>query len=550
MERAHPFSRFPHPLAILFSNMQAHHLCLLYQTPLELWTRSATFFQEGMARGEQCLYVAAQHTPEAVAAALCEHGISTASIESRRVIIQSADAVGLTTNHFSPNEAAAAWNSFAQTALAGGFKGLRLVVDMAWVFKSASSLAQLAEYEAQAERCFAAAPISALCHYNLRQFPEEMLLDALRTHPAVAVDGTIHDNLYYLPPEIFLRQDRRAQFHYYLNQLAPQAAPTLPDALAAPPAKASPWEAAHRKKPAAYLRVPDLSDDNATRRASMHWRWRLYCLGQLRVQRHDGTFVNWNVARGATKKIKTLFAYLLECGQAGAPMERLADLLWHDARDTEKALGRLYHTIHALRVALEPDLSNGRESRHVLIHQGRCFLWLPAEMWQDMTAFEQFCYRGERLLEAGDDENALGCYLAAEKLYGGDLLADIPLAYVEQTDDDWCWSRRYWLEEMYLKLLVGLAGIHRRRSALQEALSYGRQALALDPTNEAAHRELIQILHRAGRPDAVERQYRICEQVLLKHEHRAPESETTRLYNMLMPSSRRRKPQVNQRLAC
>jgi DNA-binding SARP family transcriptional activator len=467
-------------------------------------------------------------------AALEAHGLAAATLgQQSQLIVRRADEGGLVTRPFSADEAVATWRAAAETALAGGFSGLRLVVDMSWVLHNPSSLAQLAEYEARADRFFASADVKVVCQYNQRRFPEEILLDTLRTHPAAVLDGDAHDNTFYVPPDIFLRHDRQAQFYWYLSRLSSND-PASGGAPAAPTAKASPWEAAHWRRSAVATSVQ--STGNRPPRAderSADWRWQIYCLGELRVHRHDGSPVNWNVAKGATKKSKTLFAYLLERGKTGATMEQLADLLWPDKTDTQQALGRLYHTIHALRLALETDLARGQDSRHLLIREGRCFLRLPEETWIDATAFEQFCYKGERLLEAGDDDNALACYLAAEKLYGGDLLADIPLTYAERTSDDWCWSRRYWLQEMYLKLLVGLAGIYRRRSAIQEAMGYSRNALALDPANEAAHREMMQILHCAGRPDAVDRQYHLCRQILLRQDDRQPEAETARLYEEL-----------------
>ncbi len=511
------------------------HLCLFYQTPPQLWPFVASFFRDGLEGNEQCLYVAEEHAPEAVVAALEAHGLAAATLRQQsQLIVRRADEGGLVTRPFSADEAVATWRAAAETALAGGFRGLRLVVDMSWVLHNPSSLAQLAEYEARADRFFASADVKVVCQYNQRRFPEEILLDALRTHPAAVLDGDVHDNTFYVPPDIFLRQDRQAQFYWHLSRLSSND-PASSGTHAEPAAKASPWAAARRRRTTATTTIqstgsrPPRADER-----SADWRWQIYCLGELRVHRHDGSPVNWNVEKGATKKTKTLFAYLLERGKTGATMEQLADLLWPDQADTQQALGRLYHTIHALRLALETDLARGQDSRHLLNREGRCFLRLPDETWIDATAFEQFCYKGERLLEAGDDDDALACYLAAEKLYGGDLLADIPLTYAERTDDDWCWSRRYWLQEMYLKLLVGLAGIYRRRNAIQEAMGYGRSALTLDPSNEAAHREMMQSLHRAGRPDAVDRQYHLCRQILLRQDDRPPEAETTRLYEELM----------------
>ncbi|MFQ5614461.1 MAG: MEDS domain-containing protein [Anaerolineae bacterium] len=517
------------------------HLYLLYQNPLHLWPLIAAFFQEGLERGEQCLYVVEEHPPEAVLTALEAHGLpATKHHQGGGLLLQPADQSALAARPFSVEQAVEGWQSATQQALAAGFRGLRLAVDMSWVLGGPSSLAQLAEYEARADRCFAAHNIRAVCQYNQRRFPEEILLDTLRVHPRLALEGVVRENIYYLPADLFLRQDRRAQFYWYLGRLGQGQAGAPPpplEALSGPAGKTSPWKAA-KVQAGGHRRSP-------VETASRNWRWQVYCLGELRVHRHDGTPVNWSAAKGATRKVKTLFAYLLERGKAGATMEHLADLLWPDESDTGKALGRLYHTVHALRLALEPDLTKGPASRYLTIREGQCFLALPDETWLDVTAFEQFCYRGERLLEASDDENALACYLAADHLYAGDLLADIPVAYAERIDDDWCWSRRYWLQEMYLKLLVGMAGIYRRRGAAQEGLGYARRALALDPCNEAAHRELMRIFHQTGRPDALDRQYHLCREVLSRHENRPPDPETRHLYRELTQKAKN-KPE-NQR---
>jgi hypothetical protein len=40
--------------------------------------------------------------------------------------------------------------------------------------------------------------------YDLERFGAEVLMDTLRTHPRVIVDGTIHDNPYYVEPGKFV----------------------------------------------------------------------------------------------------------------------------------------------------------------------------------------------------------------------------------------------------------------------------------------------------------------------------------------------------------
>ena len=47
-------------------------------------------------------------------------------------------------------------------------------------------------------------PAVLLCLYDLQRFGAEVLVDSLRTHPMVVVDGGLHDNPYYIEPGAFL----------------------------------------------------------------------------------------------------------------------------------------------------------------------------------------------------------------------------------------------------------------------------------------------------------------------------------------------------------
>ena len=48
-------------------------------------------------------------------------------------------------------------------------------------------------------------PAAFCCVYDLQRFGAEVLIDSLRTHPVVVVDGMVRDNPYYIDPGAFLR---------------------------------------------------------------------------------------------------------------------------------------------------------------------------------------------------------------------------------------------------------------------------------------------------------------------------------------------------------
>lgn len=421
-----------------------------------------------------------------------------------------------------------------EAAVAAGFAGLLLLIDMSWLFNSPSGIALQGEFEASLqELMLGALPLRAVCLYHVPMFPEAMVLDAMRTHPRVRTTDGEFENPHFLSPRTFLSGDAAAKVDAWLNSLRPLRRPSGSRTHAM----------RQRALQVATKSVPNGSANPAaasnaaeapTEPTGFGQRWKIRCLGNLRVYRHDGSAVQWSAANGATLKTKTLFAYLLHCGAKGANAEDIADLLWPQANDVSQSMNRLYHTVHCLRMVLSPELKSSRASPYVLGHDHHYHLSLPEGTWMDAPVFEQFCRRGEKLLQADQLEEALACHLAAEQLYTGHLLADIPTEYAQNVDRDWCWSRRYWLDEIYIKMLTQMCSVYRRLGNLERAIAYAENVLKLEPCCELAHQELMRIFHLSGRRDAIERQYRLCVGTLRRHEDRAPSANTRVLFHSLI----------------
>jgi two-component SAPR family response regulator len=364
-------------------------------------------------------------------------------------------------------------------------------------------------------------------------FPDWMVLDAMRTHPRVRTRDGEFENPHFLLPRTFLSGDAAAKLEAWLNSLRPfkLAANSGSQPIRR---KASRTVAAPASDAASRFAVINRTDVAQAEPDRLAQRWKIRCFGNLRIYRQDGTPVRWNVANGATIKTKTLFAYLLHCGTKGANAAEIADLMWPQAEDMSNSLNRLYHTIHCLRMALSPDLKFSRTSPYVLGQDHRYHLSLPEGTWVDVPTFEQFCRHAEKLLKADQLEEALACYVSAERIYTGSLLSDIPVEYAENIDHDWCWSRRYWLEEIHVKMLTQMSCIYRRLENLERATGYAEKALTLESCFEPAHQELMQIFYQMGRRDAIERQYRLCMGALKRHEDRAPSAATRVLFQRLV----------------
>lgn len=223
---------------------------------------------------------------------------------------------------------------------------------------------------------------------------------------------------------------------------------------------------------------------------------RVYCLGPLRVHRGEDqvTAEDWRRGKGASLKAQALLVYLLIRGEAGAGKEELMELLWPGELDMERVANRFHNTLHALRRALEPDLTPGQGSSYI-VYQDESYRLNPLVFcWTDADAFEAHCWRGKRLEGEGRWEEALAEYKKAEGYYRGDYLISLPVKYTDVPDNDWCLWRRYQLQNMYQDMLLSLVRLYRQRGNKRLSLAYARRVLAGDGSCEETQRIVMGVM--------------------------------------------------------
>ena len=401
-------------------------------------------------------------------------------------------------------------------------QGTVLTVDMGWGLQTASATANFEGWMGVAQTLARSTGRAIVSLYNRSLLIDEHLLAALRGHPAVLAPEGILPNPHWLPPQLYAKGTLREQVNFWLGGIAPSLVRNNPHADRHAAEGADPMWLLNRR-----------AEEPAIPSEGTRERWKIRCFGRLRVYRADGSQIDWAITGGATMKTKTLFAYLLQQGGKGARADDLADLLWPDAESVENARNRLYHTVRCLRQALESGRA-GQGPAYVLRDGANYVLVPPERSWLDISTFEQLCRQSQGHIKAGDLDEALICLRAADRLYTGDLFEDIPSEYVDDQERDWCWTRRYWLRDMYLKVQRDAARIYRARAEHSAALSHCRKALALDPLAEFAHEEAMQVFAAQGRREAIERQYALYLDSLSRFDDRPRSAELTRLYRSLI----------------
>lgn len=400
-------------------------------------------------------------------------------------------------------------------------EGTVLAVDMGWGLQTASATANFESWMGVAQNLAEATGRSVVSLYNRSLLIDEHLLAALRGHPGVLAPEGVVPNPHWLPSKLYARGTLREQVNFWLGSVAPSLVRNNPYADRHAAEGADPMWLLNRQ-----------AEEPAIPSEGTRDRWKIRCFGRLRVYRTDGSQVDWGVTGGATMKTKTMFAYLLQQGGRGARADDLADLLWPEADSVEAARNRLYHTIRCLRQALDGGQAP-RGQGYVLRDGSNYVLAPPDRSWLDISTFEQICRQSQGHIKAGDLDEALICLRAADRLYTGDLFEDIPPEYVDEQERDWCWTRRYWLRDMNLKVQRDAARIYRGRGELSAALAHCRKALAIDPLAEFAHEEAMQVFAAQGRREAIERQYALYLESLSRFDDRPRSAELQKLYRAL-----------------
>jgi DNA-binding SARP family transcriptional activator len=232
----------------------------------------------------------------------------------------------------------------------------------------------------------------------------------------------------------------------------------------------------------------------------------LRLLGPMQIRSGAGELITL-----PTRKAQALLAYLAVRPGEDHSREKLATLFW-GGRGNEQARQSLRQTLLTLRKALAPadSMLLHKEGETVRLETGLIRL--------DTSELEA--------LDSGDDEMLLS---AEAKLPPGEFLEGLVLE--EESFDNWLRSERERWYETTLRLMTRLANLQSALGRTEAATQTAFRILALDPLNEATHRQLMRLFVRSGRREAAIKQFHTCADLLHKRLGVLPDSETVQLFN-------------------
>jgi predicted ATPase/DNA-binding SARP family transcriptional activator len=260
----------------------------------------------------------------------------------------------------------------------------------------------------------------------------------------------------------------------------------------------------HRKPPA------DVRKQDTATTAATSGMLSIRALGAATVHRGDAvvTAADWGYAK--PRELLFLLA-------ASPPMTRdqLGAALWPDL--SPQQLGNALHTaLRGLRRALG-------DPGWVVYSDGRYRFNTAREHECDIETFEQALAAARGARPAA---TALPDLQRAVAAYRGDFLAGMAAG-------EWAQARRQELARSFESALLATGRLHAAAGRYRPAAAAFRRAVAHDPLNETAHRELMTCWVRLGEPARAVRHYRELVDLLQEQVGVPPAAETTALYRRL-----------------
>ena len=201
------------PISLAGSQLcELRHVCAFFSTDDEEYRVLLPFIKDGLECGDKAVHVVNPHQHDEHLHRLAASGIdSTTALQTGQLDVRLNTEAYLRNGKFDPDRMLGTFEQLASGNANGGFPLSRIICRMDWVVGDESRLEDVIQFESRVNDIWNRHDDAVICTYNLTKFGGDTVIDILRTHPMVIVGGILHQNPFYVPPDVFLRERRKTQ---------------------------------------------------------------------------------------------------------------------------------------------------------------------------------------------------------------------------------------------------------------------------------------------------------------------------------------------------
>jgi MEDS: MEthanogen/methylotroph, DcmR Sensory domain len=191
---------------------QHRHICAFFNSVHEQHRVLRPFIEDGFDRGGKAYHYIDPELQEEHLRWLTDAGIDVQeALGSGQLEVQPWQESTLRGGRFDLDAWLTSFEQLLQSGPAAGYAQTNFMGHMEWALVNLPGVGDLIEYETRVNYVTPKYAGPVICTYDLTKFGASVVMDALRTHPAVIIGGLLQENPFFVPPDELLREIRGRQ---------------------------------------------------------------------------------------------------------------------------------------------------------------------------------------------------------------------------------------------------------------------------------------------------------------------------------------------------
>jgi hypothetical protein len=179
------------------------HICAFYRGATARDRLLTSYFGTGLTAGDKCICIV-ESPDTASRLELLDRRPAGPGPHDHQLDVHLPESTYLAGGRFTSRQMLTFWTENLVKATGEGYSFCRLAGEMTWALRDMPGVEHLAGYESELNRVTSRSAAIVLCLYDLDLFTGEVVVNIVKTHPQVLVQGILVENPYYMGPDEFL----------------------------------------------------------------------------------------------------------------------------------------------------------------------------------------------------------------------------------------------------------------------------------------------------------------------------------------------------------
>jgi len=182
------------------------HICLVFTSDEERKESLLKFLLSGLQQEEREACFSANITEEELRNYFQDYGISyDESRDGDQISLSGTSEVYFEDGCFDPDRMINNLTQFYNMSIEEGYESCRVIGEMIPEVEHVPGGERLLEYECRVTKLVRDHPITTICQYDARDFDGATILEIMKVHPKMFVNGAVINNPFFIDPDEYLK---------------------------------------------------------------------------------------------------------------------------------------------------------------------------------------------------------------------------------------------------------------------------------------------------------------------------------------------------------